>query len=90
MRFGKESGRKKKVSWRWKEKVTEEVKEFKYPGHVFQRNGGQEAQIRVKKGATVLEQVWGIGKRRFGEDLSKRIWMFDSLVWTVMGYGVEG
>jgi len=33
--------------------------------------------------------VWGIGKRRFGKDWGKRMWLFDRLVWTVMGYGVE-
>jgi len=36
-----------------------------------------------------MGQVWGIGKRRFGKDWGKRIWLFDRLVWTVMGYGVE-
>jgi len=33
--------------------------------------------------------VWGIGKRRFGRNWQRRIWMFDTLVWTVMGYGAE-
>lgn len=36
-----------------------------------------------------MGQVWGIGKRRYGKDWGKRIWFFDSLIWTVMGYGVE-
>jgi len=35
------------------------------------------------KAATVLGQVWGIGKRRFG----RRGWLFDALIWTVMSYG---
>jgi hypothetical protein len=82
LRFGKGGSRKKEVSWRSKGKVLEEVKEFKYLGYVFQRNGGHDAQIRdrVKKGSAVLGQVWGIGKRRFGGDLGKRLWIFDSLV----------
>jgi hypothetical protein len=41
--FGKGGGRKKKVNCRWKRKALEEVKEFKYLGYVFQRNGEQEA-----------------------------------------------
>lgn len=28
---------------------------------------------RVKKGASVIGQVWGIGKRKFGNDWGKRV-----------------
>lgn len=71
--------------------MIEEVKEFRYLRFVFQRNGGKEAHIkdRVRKGAAVMGQVWGIGKKKFGNDWGKRVWMFDSLVWSVVGYGVE-
>ncbi|KYN28179.1 hypothetical protein ALC57_02425, partial [Trachymyrmex cornetzi] len=34
--------RSSKVDWRWKGKVIEEVKKFKYLGYMTQRNGGQE------------------------------------------------
>ncbi|EZA52869.1 hypothetical protein X777_07988 [Ooceraea biroi] len=34
LRFRKGGGREKKVSWRWKGKVIEEVKEYKYLGYV--------------------------------------------------------
>jgi len=30
-----------------------------------------------------------IGKRRFGKDWGRRLWLFDRLVWTILGYGVE-
>src|SRR5580765_4268653 len=91
MRFRKGGGRERVVNWRWKGKVIEEVKEFTYLGYTVQRNGGQEAHIRerLKKGAAVMRQVWGIGKRKFKKEWGKRIWLFDKLVWTVMGYGVE-
>lgn len=36
-----------------------------------------------------MGQVWGIGKRKFGADWERRLWIFDRLVWTVMGYGIE-
>lgn len=36
----------KKARWFWKERVIEEVGEFKYLGYKFQRNGGQEAQVK--------------------------------------------
>lgn len=63
----------------------EEVKQFTYLGYTVQRNGGQEAHIRerVRKGAAVMGQVWSIGKKRFGGDWGKRLWLFDALVWPV-------
>jgi len=39
------------------------------------------------KTAAILGQIWGIGKRR---DWDRRLWLFDRLVWTVMGYGNGG
>lgn len=36
-----------------------------------------------------MGQVWGIGKRRYGRDWKKRLWLFDRLVWTVVGYGLD-
>lgn len=91
MRFRKGKGRIRKRDWRWKGKSIEKVKEFRYLGYTFQRNGGQELHIRerIKKAAAVMGQVWGIGKRRYGKDWGKRLWLFDRLVWTVVGYGVE-
>lgn len=46
--------------------MIEEIKEFKYLGYVFQRNGRQEAQVRdrIKKRVVIMGQVWSIGKRR--------------------------
>jgi len=72
-------------------KRIEEVKEFKYLGYTLQRNGGQEAHVRerIAKAATMISQIWGIGKRRFGKNWKRRVWLYDTLVWTVMGYDVE-
>lgn len=36
-----------------------------------------------------MGRVWGIKKRRFSRDWGKRMWLFDRLIWMVMGYGVE-
>ncbi|XP_076301434.1 uncharacterized protein LOC143219315 [Lasioglossum baleicum] len=84
-------GRWKKVSWRWKGKVIEEVGEYKYLGYTITRDGAQKAHIeeRLRKGAAVMGQVWGIGKRRFGKDWGRRLWLFDKLVWSVVSYRVE-
>jgi len=82
MRCRREGGRWKKIRLHWKGKELEEVKEFKYLGYMVKSNGSQEAHIRdrVRKGATLLGQIWGIGKRRFGKDWGRRIWLFDKLV----------
>lgn len=59
-----------KIEWRWKGKRIEEVGEFRYLRYVVQRNGEQEKHVkeRMEKTATVMGQVWGIEKRRFGKD----------------------
>lgn len=36
-----------------------------------------------------MRDVWEIGKRRFGGDWGRRLWLFDRLIWTVLGYGAE-
>lgn len=89
MRFRRGGGREKKVYWRWKGGKIKEVKTYVSLGYRMQKNGGQERHIRerLKKGMKVMRQVWGIGKRKFGEDWRKRICLFDKLVWTVVGYG---
>lgn len=53
--------------------------------------GEQERHVRekIRKAAAIMGQVWGIGKRRFGKDWRRRVWLFDKLLWTVMSYGVE-
>ncbi|XP_071650744.1 uncharacterized protein [Temnothorax longispinosus] len=91
MRFRKGGGRKKKYDWRWKGKKLEEVKEFKYLGYTMKENGGQEAHIRERrrKAARVMREVWGIGKRMWKKDCKRRTWLYDTLIWTVMGYGAE-
>jgi len=75
MRFRRGGGREKKRDWRWMGKRIEEAKEVKYLGYVLQRNGGQEAQVRDRgtKAAAIMGQIWGIGKRRFGRDWSRRL-----------------
>lgn len=44
---------------------------------------------RVRKGSAILGQIWGIGKKRFGKDWGRRLWLFDRLVWSVVSYEVE-
>lgn len=91
MRCRRGGGRWKKITWKWKGKEIEEVRKFKYLGYTMMANGGQKEHLREvkRKGAVVMREVWGIGKRRFGKDWARRLWLFDRLVWAVMGYGAE-
>ncbi|XP_070529779.1 calponin homology domain-containing protein DDB_G0272472-like [Cardiocondyla obscurior] len=91
MRCRKGGGRWKKTKWVWKGEEIEEVKSFKYLGYTIMRNGEQKEHVkdRVRRAARIMGQVWSIGKRKFGKDWSKRIWLFDKLVWSVINYGVE-
>lgn len=41
------------------------------------------------KGAALLGQVWGIGKRQLKGESGRKVWLFDRLVWSVVNYGVE-
>lgn len=91
LRCRKGGGREKKYNWRWKGHKLEEVKDYNYLGYKIKKNGGQDGQVkdRAKKAAMIMGQVWAIGKRRFEIDIRRRLWLFDRLVWSVMGYGVE-
>lgn len=37
----------------------------------------------------MVGQAWVIGKRRLSRDWGRKIWMFDRLIWTVMGFGAD-
>lgn len=58
----------KKREWRWRGKK--------------RRNGREEAHIkeRIKRAATIMGEVWGIGKRKFGKDWNRKLWLFDKLI----------
>ena len=36
----------------------------------------------ILKAATIMGQVWEIEKRIFSRNWRRRVWMFDTLVWT--------
>lgn len=80
MIFSRGKGRRKRVKWMWEGKEIEKMKEIKYLGYVFQSNGRQKGHIKdkVRKVMEIMGQVWSIGKRKFGKDVGKRIWLFDA------------
>lgn len=91
MIFTKRRGRRRKQEWIWKGEKIERVKEFTYLGFRLQENGGMIRHIkeRVKKANVIVRQIWGIGERKFRDELNKRMYMFDSLVSSVMLFCLE-
>ncbi|KZC14168.1 hypothetical protein WN55_06592 [Dufourea novaeangliae] len=69
MRFRRGGGKWKKTVWRWKGKMIEEVKEYKYLGYTLMRNGQNKAHVRkrVRTAGVLMKWVRGRGKRRFGQ-----------------------
>jgi len=89
--FKRGRGKQEKTRWSWKDKEIEEVKEFKYLGYMLQRNNGPESHIRERsrKAVVAMRQTWGLGKRLFPNDFKRRMFLFDTLVKSVLLYGVE-
>lgn len=87
VRFGKRM--RGRVEWSWGKDKIEEIKEIKYLGYVFKRNGRQDAQIkeRIGRARGVMRSVWRIGKRVFKGDYKRRIRLFDSIRSGKMGMG---
>lgn len=72
-------------------KDDKEVKKFnKYLGYTLQRNGGEETHVkeRTRRAASNGSNM-GYREEMVWEGSGRRLWLFDRLVWTVMGYGVE-
>ncbi|XP_046145525.1 uncharacterized protein LOC123988820 [Osmia bicornis bicornis] len=89
--FKKGRSQKKKEIWKWGEEELEEVKDFKYLGYHFQKNGRTEMHWRetAKKAMIVMKQTWGIGERRFKNNFERRMKIYRSLVKSVMMYAAE-
>jgi len=78
-------------NWKWKGESIDEVREFKYLGFTFMKNNKDDAHIKEvkKRAAAAMAQIWGIGERKFGGDVDRRIMMFNILVKSILMYGVE-
>lgn len=91
MVFSKGGGKRKDREWLWGQNKIEEVKSYHYLGYKMTRNNREEEQVkeRAKKARMIMGKVWGIGERKFKADVKWRLRLFDSLVKSVMMYGVE-
>lgn len=65
---GKKSGGRKRVSI----PKVHATKEWRSRG---------ACERKAQEAAEVMDQVRGIGKRRFGKDWGRKLWLFDKLVW---------
>lgn len=77
LRF-KGGGRRKKISWKWKDKMIEEMKEYKYLGCVS-KEWRKRIIERVKRGAVIMgrknmgnkkKEIWRLGEK----DMVVRRW----------------
>lgn len=80
--FKRGRSRKKKEEWKWGDDDIEEVKDFKYLGFHFQKNGGTEVHMKetVKKTMIAIKQTWRIGQRRFKNNFERRIKTYNSIM----------
>jgi hypothetical protein len=90
LRFRK-GGRLSQESWTWKEESLEEVKTFKYLGYTFTSNGTPYSHVKAveEEAMRKLEEVQGIGERRFPNHFALRMQMFDCLIGNGILYGAE-
>lgn len=92
MIFKRGGGRRgKEEIWKWEGNRIEEVERIKYLGYVLQKNNGCEEHMKeiAKRAAVAMSQVWSIGQRKFGQNLRRRLKMFDSLVKSILMYGAK-
>ena len=84
-------GRLTKESWKWKEQKLKELKTFKYLGYTFTSNGKPYSHVKAVKEEAMrkLEEVQGIGERRFPNHFALRMQMFDCLIGNGILYGAE-
>lgn len=87
----KHRGKTKSWTWKWGPNKIEQVKSFNYLGFHFSQNGKFDLHIKetVKKANYAMNQVWSLGVRKFGFDFVRRLKLFDSLVKSMIMYGVE-
>lgn len=62
-----------------------------YLGFLSKKNGSRGAHVRkrLKEASVVMKQVWGICEKVLKDDIRTRFMMFESLVASVLSYGVE-
>lgn len=91
MVFRKGKGRSREKEWKWEGEKIEKVKEFKYLGYMLNERNNSRSHVKevVRKANKMLGRIWGIGERKFGHDVKRRLMMFDSLIKSVLMYGAE-
>lgn len=67
------------------------MKEFKYLGFTFNREGSYRDHIRdlTRKGKMAAKKIWGLGERICKCNFGRRLCSFKYLMQSVMEHGVE-
>jgi hypothetical protein len=72
-------------------KEIEQINEFKYLGYAFNERATDKAHIRqiVRKANKVVGCVYRIGGKKWGDEFSRRMMMFESMIESVFMYGAN-
>ena len=91
MVFDKQRRKREEREWVWKGDKIEEVKEFIYLGFLLRKNEDIKGHVRerVKRATIIMKKVWGIREKIFKDDFKRRMRLYDTLVASVLLYGVE-
>lgn len=84
-------GKERFEKWKWGKKEIKEVKEYKYLGYSFSRNGEDKEHIKElrRKRKLAANKIWGLGEKICRDDFGRRRMLFNYLVKSVMTYGAE-
>uniref|UniRef100_T1IHP6 Reverse transcriptase domain-containing protein n=1 Tax=Strigamia maritima TaxID=126957 RepID=T1IHP6_STRMM len=89
--FRRGGRRAKEEAWWFCGQQFEVVNSFKYLGYIFSTKNSTREHLREHsaKASKVVNKVWGIVKRAGLQDFASIERLFDSLILSVVGYGVE-
>ena len=90
MCFRNRGRKKKEIDWHInKQKI--QVNNIKYLGYLFNENNNHNKHIdtQIKKAKRMIYTTWSIIKRARLRDLNKKTYLFESLIKSIIMYGVE-
>lgn len=88
----KNGGRRgKEEKWEFKGEELQEVKEFKYLGYWFESSNSHKKHMdeMARKAQKAANATWGVGERAGRGIKRERLYLMETLVKSVMMYGVE-
>ena len=90
MCFRNRETKKKDIDWYINKQKIEQVNNIKYLGYLFKENNNHNKHIdtQIKKAKRIIYTTWSVIKRARHRDLNKKIYLFESLIKSIIMYGV--